>query len=60
MRILDEAGAAMEREADKLELKFGRSALGSVVLGVLLALGAIGGGIATFLLVFTILVRFFS
>ena len=58
--MLDDAGAAMEREADKLELKFGRSALGSLVLGVLLALVAIGGGIATFLLVFTILVKFFA
>ncbi len=60
MRMLDDAGAAMEREADKLELKFGRSALGSLVLGVLLALVAIGGGIATFLFVFTVLVKFFA
>ena len=60
MRTLNDAGAAMERQVDKAELMFGRSALGSLVLGVLLALGAIGGGIATFLLVFTILVKVFA
>ena len=60
MRRQDEAGAAMEREADRVKRMFGRNALGSFVLGVLLALGVIGGGITTFILVFTVLVRFFS
>jgi hypothetical protein len=60
MRMLDDAGAAMERQVDKAELMFGRSALGSFVLGALLALGAIGGGITTFLVVFTVLVKVFA
>ena len=60
MRKLDDAGAIMERAADKVEMMFGRSPLGSFVLGVLLALGVIGGGIASFAIVFFVLVKVFA
>jgi hypothetical protein len=60
MRMLDETGAAMEREADKIEMMFGRSAFGSFALGVLLALGVIGGGLGAFVIVFVVLVKGFA
>ena len=60
MRTLDDFGAAIERQLDGVEHRFGGSAPGSIVLGAFLALGVIGGGIATFILVLAVLVRFFS
>ena len=60
MLTLDDIGASLERQLDRVELRFARNPLGSIALGALLALGVISGGIASFVLVLTVLVRFFS
>jgi hypothetical protein len=60
MLTLDDIGGAIERRLDGVELRFARNPFGSLALGVLLALGVTAGGIATFALVFVVLVRFFS
>lgn len=60
MPTLDDIGANIERRLDSVELRFARNPLGSIALGALLALGVIAGGIATFVLVLVVLVRFFS
>jgi len=60
MRTLDDLGATIERELDNVELRFASKPLGSLLLGASLALGVVSGGIATFVLVFVVLVRFFS
>lgn len=59
-RCLDEAGAAIERTLDGVERGFSRHAAGSLLLGVLLALGVIAGGLAAFIGVFVILVNVFA
>ena len=60
MRTLDDFGKVLERKLDSVEHRFGGSIPGSIAVGALLALGVIGGGIATFILVLAVLVRFFS
>jgi hypothetical protein len=60
MPTIDDIGATLERQLDSVELRFAKNPLGSLALGALLALGVIAGGIATFILVLTVLVRFFS
>ncbi len=60
VRTLADIGATIERQLDMVELRFGRNPMGSLVLGSLLALGVIGGGIAMFVVVFAVLVRFSS
>ena len=60
MATLDDIGATIERQLDNVELRFANNPLGVVVLGALLALGVIARGIATFVLAFAVLVRFFS
>ena len=60
MQTLDNVGAALERQLDAIEHRFGARPIGSAVLGVLLALGVIAGGLATFVAVLAVLVTFFS
>lgn len=60
MPTLDDIGATVERQLDNVEHRFGQRAADSFALGALLAFGGIAGGIATFVLVLAVLVRFFS
>lgn len=60
MPTLDDIGATVERQLDNVERQSGQHLLGSIVLGALLALGVIAGGLAAFVVVFMVLVRFFS
>lgn len=59
-RRLDEAGDAIERTLDGVERGLGRHAGGSIVLGLLLALGVVAGGFAAFIVVFVVLVNVFA
>ena len=60
MLTLDDIGATIERQLDVVELRFGANRIGSAVLGAMLATGLVLGGLAAFIAVFAILVRFFS
>ncbi len=60
MRTLDDVGATIERQVDNVELRFGQHPAGSLLLGVLLALGVIAVGLAAFVVLLVVLVRFFS
>jgi hypothetical protein len=59
-RRLDATGDAIERGLDGIERRFGRHSAGSLLLGVLLAIGAIAGGLAAFIVVFVALVSVFA
>jgi hypothetical protein len=59
-RRLDEAGDAIERTLDGVERGFGRHAVGSVMLGALLAFSVVAGGLAVFIVVFVVLVHVFA
>jgi hypothetical protein len=56
----DDIGGAIERLLDHVEHRFAQHGLGSLGLGAVLALGVIAGGLAAFIAVFAVLVRFFS
>jgi hypothetical protein len=60
VKTLDDIGATIERQLDNVEWRFGQHPLGSLALGALLGIGAIAGGLATFIIVLVVLVRFFS
>jgi hypothetical protein len=57
---LDAAGDAIERGLDGVERRFGRHSAGSLLLGVLLAIGVIAGGLGAFIVVFVTLVNVFA
>ena len=60
MKTLDDIGAAIENKLDNVERRFGQHPLGPLVLGAMLALGVTVAGLSTFIVVFVVLVRFFS
>ena len=60
MQTLDDIGGLIERQLDVIEHRFGERGIGSALLGVLLAVGVIGGGLSAFVVVLAVLVQFFS
>jgi hypothetical protein len=55
--MLDYLGERLQAAIDSVEATAGRRGLGSVLLGVALAIGVIVFGIAAFIVVFAILVE---
>jgi hypothetical protein len=60
MATFDDLGAAIERRLDDVEHRLGDSGAGALALGAALAVGVIIGGFAALIIVFVILIRFFS
>ena len=54
---MDGAGMQIERQADTIEMMAAGRPLGSAILGAGIALSVILGGLATFIIVFLILVK---
>lgn len=54
---MDTVGSQLERQANMVEMMASERPFGSAIMGAGIALGVIIGGLATFVLVFLILVK---